>query len=135
MNRPLSNPFEQRLLAKRQALLQLIAEQRGGKMSRAEVASDHFGHTEDYRAQINTERELEFAISEQETAELITIDNALQRIKAGTYGLCVDCKAEIPTDRLLAVPEAALCLCCQDKLEHRQADLRVSRILFNRGEF
>lgn len=122
MNRPLSAPFQQRLLAQRQALLQLMTEQRGGRLSRADVASDHFEHPEDSRAQVNTERELEFAIGEHEAADLTSIDNALQRIEAGTYGLCVDCGVEIPPARLHAAPEAARCLACQDKQEHRQAD-------------
>jgi len=122
MNQPLTAPFKQRLLSQRQALLKLMTEQRGGRLSRAEVAADHFEHTEDSRAQTNTARDLEFAIGEHETAELNSIDSALQRIEAGTYGLCIDCEADIPLARLHAAPEAARCLACQDQLEHRQAE-------------
>ncbi len=122
MNRPLTAPFKQRLLAQRQALLKLMTEQRGGTLSRAEVAADHFEHPEDSRAQTNTERELEFAIGEHETAELTTLDSALQRIEAGTYGLCIDCGADIPPARLHAAPEVARCLACQAQQEHRQAE-------------
>ncbi len=122
MNQALNAPFKQRLLSQRQALLQLMAEQRGGILSRADVAAAHFAHPEDSRAQLNTERELEFALGEHETAELDTLDNALQRIEAGTYGLCMDCGADIPPERLHAAPEAARCLACQGKQERRQTD-------------
>lgn len=122
MNRPLIAPLKQRLLTQRQALLQLMEAQRGGRLSRADVAADHFEHPQDSRAQLNTERELEFALGEHETAELNTIDEALQRMEAGTYGLCVDCGADIPPARLHAAPEVARCLICQSQREHRQAE-------------
>jgi DnaK suppressor protein len=40
------------------------------------------------------------------------IDQALERIDAGTYGRCVACGITIPAERLKAVPWAALCVPC-----------------------
>lgn len=37
---------------------------------------------------------------------------ALDRIAAGTYGVCVECGARIALGRLEARPEAALCILC-----------------------
>ena len=88
--------FKQKLEHQRAELLAQIAEQRGGKTSRAEVAAEHFAHSEDSDAQVNTARDLEFAINEHETAELAAIDEALARLCAGTYGHCIDCDASIP---------------------------------------
>jgi DnaK suppressor protein len=110
--------FKQKLEAQRADLLVQIAEQRGGKTSRAEVAAEHFAHNEDSDAQVNTARDLEFAINEHETAELAAIDEALARLSAGTYGHCIDCDAIIPEARLNAAPEAARCIGCQEKAEH-----------------
>jgi DnaK suppressor protein len=121
MDKHLTPLFKKQLLAQRAALLQQMLEQRGGTVSRAEVAAEHFEHPEDSPAQVSTERELEFALDERETFELAQIDEALQRIEAGTYGQCVDCGADIPAARLHAAPEAARCIACQDKLEHRYA--------------
>lgn len=45
------------------------------------------------------------------------LDEALHRISEGTYGLCVDCQRPISPRRLEAVPEAARCAPCQEKLE------------------
>jgi DnaK suppressor protein len=111
--------FKQKLEAQRADLLAQIAEQRGGKTSRAEVAAEHFAHHEDSDAQVNTARDLEFAINEHETAELAAIDEALARLSAGTYGHCIDCDATIPEARLSAAPEAARCIGCQEKAEHK----------------
>lgn len=38
---------------------------------------------------------------------------ALQRIKLGEYGVCVDCGEEISAARLAMKPEVALCADCQ----------------------
>jgi DnaK suppressor protein len=38
---------------------------------------------------------------------------ALAAIDAGTYGICVDCGAEIPEGRLRALPDSVRCVPCQ----------------------
>ncbi|MEO7108319.1 MAG: TraR/DksA family transcriptional regulator [Rhodoferax sp.] len=117
MNQQHASPFEKQLLAMRASLLAQIAQQRGGVVSRVEVAADHFGHPEDSGAQLASERELEFALGERELAELADIDAALARIAADVYGDCTDCGAHIPSARLHASPEASRCIHCQEKQE------------------
>ena len=117
MDKPQIAPYQQQLLEMRATLLAQISAQRGGTISRAEAAADHFGQPEDSRAQVATERELEFALGERETAELSAIAAALTRIEAGSYGLCTDCDATIPAARLQASPEAMRCIACQEKAE------------------
>ena len=112
---------QQQLLEMRATLLAQIAAQRGGTVSRAEAAAEHFGQPEDSRAQVATERELEFALGERETAELAAIAAALDRIEAGTYGLCTDCGVTIPAARLQASPEAQRCIPCQEQAEQGRA--------------
>ena len=118
MNAQHALAHQQKLEAMRAALLAQIAQQRGGQISRADVAAEHFAHSEDSDAQVNTARDLEFALNEHETAELAAIDQALQRLSNGTYGQCTDCEATIPEARLNAAPEAARCIHCQEKAEH-----------------
>ena len=113
-----ANTFKQALETLRTNLLTQIAEQRGGTIGRAEVATEHFAHREDSTAQVATEREMEFALNERETEELAALDAALARIAAGTYGRCIACDAHIPKARLEATPEAARCIPCQEKAEH-----------------
>ncbi len=110
--------YRQQLQALRSALLTQIAEQRGGSRSRADVAADHFMNAEDSHAQVTSQRDLEFAINEHETAELAELELALLRLDAGTYGVCIDCAAPIPEARLKARPEAQRCMACQEKIEH-----------------
>ena len=109
--------YRERLLQERTQLLQRIAEQRGGLVSRADMAADHFDNSFQSRAQIRTERQTEFAINEHETAELGDIDAALERIQAATYALCTDCGVGIPFARLNAYPTAKRCIVCQTRKE------------------
>jgi RNA polymerase-binding transcription factor DksA len=47
-------------------------------------------------------------------------DEALERIHNGEYdGICIECKEEIKTIRLKAVPWSPLCIRCADDLERR----------------
>lgn len=41
------------------------------------------------------------------------INEALTRLKNGTYGKCAKCKKDIPLKRLEAYPEAKFCLKCR----------------------
>lgn len=112
--------FNTQLIAARTELLARMAHERGGVVSRAEVAADHFDNAMESRAQIQTERQTEFAINEHETAELGDIDAALDRIRAGTYGCCTDCGVIIPPARLNAYPTAKRCIDCQTLIEHHR---------------
>lgn len=46
---------------------------------------------------------------------LKAINEALEKIKKGTYGLCEKCGQAIPLERLKVIPEAKTCLKCQNK--------------------
>ena len=63
--------------------------------------------------------ELDEGMEEDLRASLDEVDEALARVGAGTYGICVDCGAEIPANRLAALPASARCTECQRKAEHR----------------
>ena len=118
MNKTQRQAFEQQLQQQRQDLIAQLTLLRGGAVNRSEASTEHFGHVEDSRAQVATERELEFAMDEHESAAIRAIDLALKRIDAGAYGACMDCGTEIPLERLQASPASLRCITCQEKLEH-----------------
>jgi DnaK suppressor protein len=45
------------------------------------------------------------------------VNEALARLHGTGYGLCSDCDAEIPFDRLQLNPQAARCVACQASFE------------------
>ena len=50
---------------------------------------------------------------------LIMIEEALEAIEDGDYGLCEECEEPINEKRLLLMPFARLCVRCQSELERR----------------
>ena len=46
-------------------------------------------------------------------ATVQSIETALRRLSAGTYGRCLDCDEEISAARLSALPFAEVCVDCQ----------------------
>jgi DnaK suppressor protein len=117
MDTHLAASFEPALLLQRATLLAQIADLRGGDVGRAAASAEHFGSSEDTRAQANSARDLELALDARETAELAAVGAALQRIKMGLYGQCVECGVDIALARLRVAPEAARCIGCQEKSE------------------
>ena len=110
-------PFKNRLLNEREQLLQRIAAQRGGIVSRVEMAAEHDMRAMESHARAITEMSEEFAMNEHETAELAAIDAALERLAQGLYGQCQDCGVTIPEARLNAYPMALRCVSCQSAAE------------------
>lgn len=51
------------------------------------------------------------------SALLREVRAALRRLQDGTYGQCLQCQEEIGPKRLSAVPWAALCLSCQERVD------------------
>jgi DnaK suppressor protein len=118
MNTPISDTYGRQLREMRADVLAQLRAQRGGKIGRAEAAANARETDSDDWAQADAERDLAFALEERESAELVAIDEALQRLADGSYGLCVDCGDAIAAARLHANPVAMRCLGCQDKAEH-----------------
>ena len=58
------------------------------------------------------------ARQEFELKEMQSIDQAMERIELGVYGVCLECGQSIALRRLQVAPEAAFCLNCQSRLEH-----------------
>lgn len=63
------------------------------------------------------EREIGNTLELHDERLLGAIDAALERIEDGTYGKCVNCGAQIPEERLEAMPWATLCIECKRKEE------------------
>ena len=63
------------------------------------------------------DREVDGSLEDNAEDIVREIDAALERIDAGTYGVCMNCGRQIPEERLDAVPYAVLCLSCKREEE------------------
>jgi RNA polymerase-binding transcription factor DksA len=65
--------------------------------------------------------DLGLAVLDLHIEEVRDIDAALLRIARGSYGVCIDCEADIALERLQAYPTAKRCRPCQVAYEHNHA--------------
>ena len=63
--------------------------------------------------------ELDIAGVRHALSELADVDNALARMRDGSYGVCIDCGDPIAPARLRAYPMANRCIECQQTFEAR----------------
>ncbi|MDR2756829.1 MAG: TraR/DksA C4-type zinc finger protein [Planctomycetaceae bacterium] len=64
----------------------------------------------------NFEQEQTLSFMQNESGILDQVNEALVRIKEGTYGICDSCGGRIPKIRLNFLPYAALCVQCAENL-------------------
>ena len=83
---------------------------------------DYMGDLGDH-ATIDMEAEYTHIFDERLRRRLQLIEDALEAIDSGDYGLCEECEEPINEKRLQLKPFARFCVRCQSELE-RQARLR-----------
>lgn len=69
------------------------------------------------KASNSYEKEFLFSLTNNDRFVLQLVQEALQRIRDGSYGQCVVCEEEVQQKRLEAVPWARHCIECQEKQE------------------
>lgn len=67
----------------------------------------------------SAQHEINSQLAEVESRELASIENALERMRTGHYGVCDQCGEKIPMARLNALPYAILCIDCQREAERQ----------------
>lgn len=69
------------------------------------------------RANLETDRNFTLRIRDRERKLISKIREALERIDAGTYGVCDICGGEIAEKRLIARPVTTMCIACKSRQE------------------
>ena len=59
--------------------------------------------------------DLDAAAIDRDVRELRSIEAARERLKAGTYGVCIDCGKPVPWARLFVRPDAERCVPCAER--------------------
>ena len=110
--------FRKRLEEERERLEELIADyERDLEEARlTESSSDRSpdpGNAEASSMKLEYAKELSI---EQNTLDLLSKANrALERVEAGTYGICESCGQAIPVERLDVLPYSTLCVECASR--------------------
>lgn len=112
--------FKQLILTKKSEVNQAMEELH--RVSRSEEAQESSEDRSAYslhmadRGTDAMEREKNMLLAQREGDYLDYLEEALQRIQAGTYGVCRSCNGPIARARLEAVPTATQCIDCKKKV-------------------
>jgi len=72
------------------------------------------------RASVESDRSFELRIRERERKLLSKIEEALERIEEGEFGVCEGCAEDIGDKRLQARPVTTFCIECKTKQEQKE---------------
>jgi DnaK suppressor protein len=73
---------------------------------------------------VDVRHDIDVALLEMKAETLRYVNDALDRLAVGAYGLCTKCGAEISRHRLAAIPFALGCRTCEDEREIGQRQSR-----------
>ncbi len=109
--------FKKRLEQRQQELRRTVS--RNVQDGRAADSEDIAQDIADKAANSYT-KEFLFSQSSNDRALLARVEEALVRIREGSFGECINCGNELNPKRLEAVPWARYCIQCQEKIEQGQ---------------
>ena len=105
--------FRKRLETRQQDLRRMVTRtQQDGRSADEDTAQDIAD-----KAASSYNKEFLFHQSNADRQLLQMVENALVRLREGSFGECISCGKEINPKRLEAVPWTRHCIECQEKLE------------------
>ena len=119
--KPRVQKIRERLLNERAAAIAKLARL-GVGLERDESAGPGESPVEEGDvAQASERRDMAFRQRERLAGRINRLTGALERVAAGTYGVCEECGRPIGAARLAALPEVAVCRECQEQRERGRA--------------
>ena len=98
------------------------AELSGALRNRDEIVIEKAPDALD-EVQLAGERELAIRALDRDSNMLRQIRRALARIADGSFGVCLHCEEDISLKRMAAVPWAAFCVNCQEKIDRCEIEI------------
>jgi RNA polymerase-binding protein DksA len=106
-----ANKLRRALLSMREQLTGQISSLTNDSLLRHDASNTEEDGTDAY------ERQFALNIASSDQDAVYQIDQAMQRLDDGTYGVCEGCQGEIEEARLQALPFVRLCIQCQSEHE------------------
>lgn len=105
------------LLKKKEEIVKEIADQLGQRLDEALQAKIDSALDVGDQSTLDLAEEIDISLLEMRNRIRREIDDALQRLEEGTYGICIECGEEISEGRLKVLPFATHCVKCKEKNE------------------
>ncbi len=112
-----SNQIRTRLETEKKRIQDELGQLKSSRSTDERREGSPFGKREE-EATESMELEKRLALENRLNSLLVEVERAIQKLDAGTYGMCDICNAPIDPARLEALPQAILCLSCRQKVKH-----------------
>jgi RNA polymerase-binding transcription factor len=86
---------------------------------------------EEDQAQMSHDEFISLSLNKQDYQVLKLVDEALDRLQNGDYGVCQRCEEAIAPRRLEVLPWAKYCVRCQDRIASRQFEEEDAPVMSN----
>lgn len=117
MNKKELEEFRQLILDRRKLVMEELGLFRRERKEDAETLDNKSSTHMADEGSDTIEKERAYLIASKENKYLASLNDALNRLDRGEYGVCIDCGQDISRERLLAVPNTKLCITCKSKME------------------
>jgi DnaK suppressor protein len=104
----LKNSQAKLLEMKKQVMAEIRQDLKQGREGTKDDGMDAYDLASEER-----DREISFILTDRDRGKLQAIEDALERVEDGSYGVCESCESEIAEGRLAAMPFTRLCVQCQ----------------------
>ena len=111
----------------RKLLLKRRAEVLAGLGGKFDTVAKLGRVAEDDQAQISHDEFVSLHLNSMDYEQLRLVEEALDRVGSGDYGVCLACEEEIPAKRLRVLAWARYCVKCQDTIG-REMDREMALI-------
>ncbi len=110
--------FREKLMKSREEILQK------GEDTLEDMTEERIVHADPAdRASAESDRAFTLRLRDRDRKLVHKIDEALERIEEGSFGICEECGEEIGRARLEARPVTTLCINCKSKQEEQETVL------------
>jgi DnaK suppressor protein len=79
-------------------------------------------------SQLDQDEDIDYALLNRHIVRLREVEDALDRLEEGTYGICEDCGAAISLERLTVLPFSTCCVQCQERREQLGQGSRLKQM-------
>ena len=83
-------------------------------------------------SQFDQDEDIDYTLLNRHIERLREVEDALDRLEEGNYGICEDCGAAINLERLQILPFTTCCVRCQERREQMGQESRLKQM--RRGE-
>jgi len=79
-------------------------------------------------SQLDMNEDIDYTLLNMQIERLRKVEDALDRLEEGTYGICEDCGASINLERLKVLPFTTSCVRCQERREQMGQESKLKHM-------